>query len=76
MNYWNLISEDNKNISLGRVSFWILMGFSAYFWFCQPAANFPPTLYNILVAVILYNFGKKGLELVAPFIESKVGIVK
>jgi len=32
MNYKSLISENNKDISMGRISFWILLVILIYFW--------------------------------------------
>ena len=32
MNFKSLISEDNKNISMGRITFWILLLILMYFW--------------------------------------------
>jgi hypothetical protein len=32
MNFKSLISENNRDISMGRVSFWILTAILIYFW--------------------------------------------
>ncbi len=32
MNYKSLISENNKDISMGRISFWIVLLILIYFW--------------------------------------------
>lgn len=35
MNYKSLISENNRDISMGRVSFWILTAILIYFWIAK-----------------------------------------
>ena len=66
MRFVSLFSEDNQNISLGRTAFWILLGFSSYFWFKE--IKFPETLYYFFSYVTLYNFGKKGLDTITDLV--------
>lgn len=71
MNGYALITEDGKAISLGRVSFWLLLLACIYFWFFEKIVDFPPTLFQAFCAVMLYNFGKKGVDLFNTFLETK-----
>lgn len=71
MTFKTLISEDGINVSLGRVAFWLLLSFAAYFWFCKAITDFPPTLYSALTTIMLYNFGKKGVEVMANWLDLK-----
>lgn len=63
MNFKSLISEDNENVSIGRVILWILLIACLLFWYFKPK-ELPDTLYYIFIYVLAYNFGKK---LIAPF---------
>lgn len=67
----NLISEDDKSVSLGRLSFWIVFFWMNAFW----AKSFyllgsaeavllatPASLVEILVFLLAYNLGKKGVQ--------------
>lgn len=62
MNLKHLISEDNKNVSLGRLSFWILFLSSLYFWVYLKKDIFD-TQSQMLIVLLLYNLGKKGLNI-------------
>lgn len=57
-----LVSEDGKSFSLGRLSFWIALGISIYFWFFRPVLEFPPSLMEFLFASLAYNLVKKGVS--------------
>jgi len=70
MNFRSLVSEDNDSISIGRISFWVLFGLSIYFWIMKP--TFPQTLYDTLGIILLYNFGKKGIDVANNFVD-KIG---
>lgn len=67
MQFRNLISENSLDdgtpvISLGRVSFWLILSFCSYFWFCVEVAAFPPTLFYTLGFLMIYNVSKKSLK--------------
>ena len=64
-----LVSEDGIVLSLGRVSFWVVLGMSAYFWYVRSIEAFPPTLYSVLSGLLLYNFSKKGLESLDKYVD-------
>jgi hypothetical protein len=66
----SLISEDDKNVSLGRVAFWILLGIACYFWFKE--IKFPDTLYYFFAYVTIYNFGKKALSTITEVVVPKL----
>lgn len=56
-----LLSEDRKTLSLGRIAFWIALGYSTWFWFHPFGATFPPALLEFLYATLAYNLGAKGI---------------
>lgn len=72
MRFHYLISEDGKGVSTGRIIMWILLGYSTYFWFFKSIPEFPATLYNCFTSILLYNFGKKGIEVINTFVQEKV----
>jgi hypothetical protein len=55
-----LISEDGKNFSLGRISFWVAFFIAIHKWIMELA--FPPSLFEFLVIAFLYNLGKKAVR--------------
>jgi hypothetical protein len=58
-----LVCDDRKkNLSLGRVAFWLVFGLAVYFWLGRPAAEFPPSLVEILMSCLAYNLGSKGIN--------------
>lgn len=50
------------SVALGRVAFLIAFGISVYFWLYQPVDQYPPTLSEILIALMVYNFTSKGVS--------------
>jgi len=44
-------------VSIGRVSFWILLSILTWFWLTERVV--PDTLYSSWIAVLLYNLSKK-----------------
>jgi hypothetical protein len=44
-------------VSIGRVSFWILLAYMSYFWLTLQVV--PDTLYMSWIAVLIYNLSKK-----------------
>lgn len=63
MKWISLISEnEGKTVSLGRISYWIALSFSIYFWFWLPVNAFPPTLFEFLAATLIFNLGKKAVS--------------
>lgn len=61
MNFKRLISEDCEHVSLGRTTFWLLFFASIYYWLYLKQ-EVPDTLFNSWWIVLIYNFGKKGLN--------------
>jgi len=54
-----LFSEDGVNFSLGRITFWLILSISIFFWFKKPVDAFPPSLLHTLYLLIGYNVSKK-----------------
>lgn len=50
------------SMAMGRLAFLIAFGISVYFWLCKPAEVYPPTLSEILIALMVYNFSSKGVS--------------
>jgi hypothetical protein len=61
MDWRYLFSEDKENFSLGRIAFWIALGYSSYFWFFT-TAPFPHALLEFLYSALAYNLMKKGVN--------------
>ena len=57
-----LFSEDSKNISIGRITLWLMISLSIYFWLARPVLEFPPSLLHMLYLSTGYNLAKKGLR--------------
>lgn len=66
-NFKHLITEDNKNISLGRVSFWIVFLILFIYWImdlyvvanCGEIIEVPDSLLYAFFSLLMYNTGKK-----------------
>lgn len=65
---WNhLITEDSKNISLGRISFWIVFIILLAYWIydikmlseCQQPVDVPESLLYCFMTLLIYNISKK-----------------
>jgi len=62
MNFKRLVSEDGKNMSLGRVSFWLMLPLMFAYWcYFYPFSgkDAPESLLMSFVTVLGYNLGKK-----------------
>ena len=57
-----LVSEDGVNLSVGRLTFWFVLGLATYFWLFKPIGEFPPSLTEMLYISTGYNIVKKGLN--------------
>lgn len=64
MNLKRLISENGKDISLGRTTFWVMFVVSLWYWVVL-RQDTPNTLFNSWWIVLLYNFGKKGINVLS-----------
>ena len=67
LKFSSLISEETREdgsiiVSLGRVSFWIILSFCTFFWFGLPITSFPPNLFHTLVFLMIYNISKKSVK--------------
>lgn len=49
------------SIALGRVAFFAAFAISVYFWLYRPVEAYPPTLSEILLALMVYNFTSKAV---------------
>lgn len=65
---WNhLITEDGENISIGRLSFWIVFVILLGYWIydivmisrCQQIIDAPDSLLYAFFSLMMYNTGKK-----------------
>ena len=71
-----LFSEDGgKTLSLGRVAFWIALGYSSWFWFHPFGVAYPQALLEFLYATLAYNLGSKGLNTYKNVKTSVAGIM-
>lgn len=62
LNTTHLISEDNKNLSLGRLTFWITFIILITYWlYIYPFVNkdVPDSLTTAFISALGYNLGKK-----------------
>lgn len=62
MNFKSLISSDNKNLSLGRTVFWIVLPFMLVYWgYFYPFMDkdAPDSLVTVFISILGYNLGKK-----------------
>lgn len=50
------------NVAMGRVAFLAAFGVAVYFWLCRPPEAFPATLFETMVALMVYNFTSKGVS--------------
>jgi hypothetical protein len=66
--HWYAIIVEQGELSMGRVMTWVVFGVCLYFWFTtQPL---PTTLFDTLLVLFAYNFGKK---FTGPFAEMLKG---
>lgn len=67
MNFKHLISEDGVNVSLGRVSFWMIFALLIWYWIQAglkvdvnvTIPDAPDSLLYSFYTLLLYNTGKK-----------------
>lgn len=59
--YRYLICEYDHKLSLGRVTFWILLCMNTYYWMYLQK-DVPDTLFNSWWIILIYNLSKKGLR--------------
>jgi hypothetical protein len=72
MTFRSLICEEKQDdsgrlesyVSMGRITFWLLFLFMAYFWF--HGLTVPPSLLQAFNIMVLYNFLKKPLNMINP----------
>jgi len=64
-----LITEDGRRVSLGRITFWLLLCFMIYFWFIE--GEVPESLFSTWWLILLYNFGKKAKPVLEKMIKRK-----
>lgn len=50
------------SVAMGRVTFLAAFVISVYFWLFRPVEAYPPTLAEILIALMVYNFTSKGVS--------------
>ena len=54
-----LLVSNRYSCSLGRVAFWIVLGLAIYFWLARPVEEFPHSLEQVLMFLLVYNLGGK-----------------
>lgn len=69
----SLISEDGSRASLGRIMLWLFTVFCMYFWFTKadPNNNPPDTLFYAWSMLLMYNFGKKPVNMAKTYLGGK-----
>jgi hypothetical protein len=68
VDFWALISEKG-GVSLGRVSYWIVLAVACYMWVSNIIVQ--ESLLLMLMSLLSYNLGKKSLDVFAVWAESK-----
>ena len=58
-------------VSIGRVSFWIILIFMSYYWYTEKTV--PATLFDSWWIILLYNFSKKPIDWVSKNVTVNVG---
>ena len=71
----NMISEDGKQVSIGRLTFWLLLFVCLYFWLYLHA-DAPDTLHESWIWIMFYNLGKKILPVIDRWGERKHAVGK
>lgn len=66
----NLISEDGRRVSIGRLTFWVLLSVCLYFWLWLKT-DAPYTLHESWIWLLFYNLGKKVLPVIDRWGERK-----
>ena len=69
--FHRLFCEDNFHVSLGRILLWICFFYSTYFWIIREPKDFPTTLAEFSMYLLLYNISKKGISSFNTFVEKK-----
>lgn len=75
LNFKHLITEDNKNISLGRISFWIVFAILLVYWIidlyiianCGEIVEVPDSLLYAFFSLLMYNTGKKISNVIGKY---------
>jgi hypothetical protein len=57
---WLAIIIEKGNLSLGRVSYWVVLFVASYMWIASIMV--PESLLIVLMALLSYNLGKKSLD--------------
>ena len=57
---WLAIIVEKGSLSLGRVSYWIVLCVASYMWIASIMV--PESLLIVLMALLSYNLGKKSLD--------------
>jgi hypothetical protein len=70
MNFKSLISDDNKNMSIGRTLLW-LFTLSILYKFVLSGQDIPANIVYIYGFLITYNLLKKPLPLLEKYVEIK-----
>lgn len=65
----NLISEHDDNVSLGRIAFWIILGYMCVFWAKQ--WEIPETLFWSWTTIVGYNLIKKPISITQDYLVGK-----
>lgn len=66
----SLVMEEDKKLSLGRISYWIVLGLAVKIWW--KGSDIGTNLLYFLMLLLVYSLGKKGIEIVKllPFIQN------
>lgn len=67
---WGAVIIENGELSMGRVMAWVV--FFASFWFWLKGQDLPTTMFDILLVLFAYNFGKKFTGPLAQILGSRL----
>jgi len=69
---WGAVLLENGELSMGRVMAWVVFG--TCFWFWIRGQNLPSTMFDILLVLFAYNFGKKFTGPLAQAMSARLGV--
>jgi hypothetical protein len=69
VSWWGLICSTGKYVSIGRVSFWIVMCIMVFMWLAQWPV--PESLVWSWTTIVGYNLVKKPLGTVDEYVKNK-----
>jgi hypothetical protein len=68
---WGAVLIENNELSMGRLMCWVVFG--AHIWFWAATKAVPNTMFDILLVLFAYNFGKKLSGPLAEIMRGRLG---